>query len=394
MWAGRLAGVVSVVLVFVALAVAGCQGQRTEASAARLGPAARTSAQASSPEVSGKDTALQTSGFKPPASEETPHGVTTNRAAPEVGKAQTEPAKPELSGPAVELALKFVPGQGITYKVITELQKSVEWKGTPAARPAKFTDGRTGSHVELTFEQRVQQVQDDGNAVLEITIRGVKQSIESVNKVVLDFDSDRPADANSPMMALIGKSYRVKMSPKGQVLEISNVEPVRQAVQGNLPEHHVASRLLSDDEIRNRHEIVALSALKDRLARPGQTWSSIRTFSFDDLGAKTYERVYTLQQVPQDGGRAAVVEMKAIPSAAMAAQLHQQQAANLFARMSDNADSYEGRLVLDLDRGQVREYAEQMQNEWIVADPTSVEKGQPAAIRMAARRLYRLEEVP
>ena len=79
------------------------------------------------------------------------------------------------------------------------------------------------------------------------------------------------------------------------------------------------------------------------------------------------------------------------PSAALAEELHQGQAANPFVSMSDNTDSYEGRLVLDLDRGQVREYVEQMQNEWIIADPTAVQTGQPTAIKMAARRLHRLE---
>ena len=225
----------------------------------------------------------------------------------------------------------------------------------------------------------------------------------------------------------------MKMSPQGQLLEISNVEPARQAVQGVLPQHRVAARLLSDDEIRNRHEIAALSALKDRQVRPGQSWSSIKTFSFDDLGAKTYERVYTLKQAgrvdrapkrdnsrlgtrlapPEPVGsevggasptlqpptanaedRVAIVEMKAIPSAAQAEQWQKQQAVNPFAGMSDNTDSYEGRLVLDLDHGRVREYVEQMQNEWVIADPTAVQAGQPAAIKMAARRLHRLEQVP
>jgi hypothetical protein len=90
----------------------------------------------------------------------------------------------------------------------------------------------------------------------------------------------------------------------------------------------------------------------------------------------------------------AVVVMKAIPSAARAAQLYQQQATHPLAAMSDNTDSYEGRLILDLDRGQVREYAEQMQNEWIHADPSSIQKGLPVAIRMAATRLHRLERLP
>jgi hypothetical protein len=387
--ADRLAGVVSGVLILMMLAVAGCQGQRAAAPATSGEPVDTTPAAASSHQASGNNQALQTSNFKPPTPQEPPEGGTPNESK----RAPAEAGKTGPSGPAVELALKFVPGQAATYKLTTESYKSVEWKGDESAKPAQFTDGRTGSHVELTFEQRVQQVQDDGNAVLEITIRSVKDVIESVNKVVLDFDSALPADSDSPLTALVGKSYQVKMSPQGQVLEISNVEPVRKALQGVLPGHRVAARLLSDDEIRNRHEIVALSALKDRQARPGQTWSSIKSFSFDDLGAKTYERVYTLKEVQQDKSRAAVVEMKAIPSAAQAEQWQKQQTVNPFAGMSDNTDDYEGRLVLDLDRGQVREYVEQMQNEWVIADQTALQTGRPVGIKMAARRLYRLEQV-
>ena len=385
--ADRLASIVSGVFILMMLVVTGCQGQRAEAPATRVGPADSTTAEAL-PSVSRASSPRSEGGT--PSTRETPDGVTTNEAR----NVQAEAGKTEPSGPAVELMLKFVPGQTVIYKLTSESYKSVEWKGAETAKPPKFTDGRTGSHVELTFEQRVEQVQDDGNAVLEITIRGVKDVIESVNKVVLDFDSARPVDSENPLAALVGKSYRVKMSPQGQVLEISNVEPVRQALRGVLPGHRVAARLLSDEEIRSRHEIAALSPLKERQVRPGQTWSSIKTFSFDDLGAKTYERVYTLKQVQQDKDRVAVVEMKAIPSAALAEELHKKQTVNPFAGLSDNSDSYEGRLVLDLDRGQVREYVEQMQNEWVIADPSSMQTGQPTAIKMAARRLHRLEQVP
>ena len=432
--ADRLTEIVSGFLAFAVLAVAGCQGQQPEASATRLGPAdnvptgaSRSVSRASSPRSEdgpGSPTQDSALGSPTPSTQETPHGVTTSGTASEAKKVPAEAGQPELSGPAVELVLQFVPGRATTYKITTELEKSVEWKGAAAAKPAQFTDGRTGNHIELTFEQRVQQVQDDGVAILEITIKGIKYVGAVVNKVVLDFDSARPEDAGSPLAVLVGQSYQVKMSPKGQVLEIAKLEPLRQAVDGPLPAHRVAQRLLSEDEVRARHEIVPLSALKESSVRPGQSWSSLRTFSFDDLGAKTYERVYTLKDVgcavhtfPNGGdersksadregvhgtpyttvsskGRTAVVEMKAIPSAALAEELHKAAVVNPFARMSDNADSYQGRLVLDLDRGQVREYAEQMQNEWIIADPTSLEKGQPSAIRMAARRLHRLEQVP
>jgi hypothetical protein len=329
-----------------------------------------------------------------------------------------EAGQPEPVGPTVELALRFVPGQTATYRLTTEYYKSIEWKGSTAGRPAQFTDGRTGNHVEFTFEQRVQQVQDDGTAGLEITIKGLKYVTEAVNKTVFDFDSARPQDANRPLAALMGKSYRVKMSPQGQVVEIAGMEPVRQTAVGGLPDRSIADRLLADDEIHSRHEIAALLALKDRAARPGQTWSGLKTFSFDNLGAKTYERVYTLKDVgcavhtdsnsgdergkaaggegvhgtPYEG-RQAVVEMKAIPAGA-AGGAGGRPTVNPVAKLSDNSDSYEGRLVLDLDRGQVREDVEQMQNEWIIPDPASVAKGEPVAIRMAARRLHRLERLP
>jgi hypothetical protein len=374
---------------------AGCQEQRAQAPAVKPEPARSVPAAGERQDVVRGRTTY----------EETPGGVAANEA--------------------VELALKFVPGQAATYRITTELHKSVEWKGSAAARPAQFSDGRTGSHVELTFEQRVQQVQEDGSAVLGITITGLKYVGEVVNKVVLDFDSAGAGDPNSPLTALVGRSYQVRMAPTGQVLEIAGAEPLRQAVQGDGPAQRVARRLVSDEEIRNRHEIAALSALKDRPVRPGQTWSSLRTFSFDDLGTKTYERVYTLKKVgcalhtdskvPEVAGggvqstpyttanrqpptadsesTVAIVEMKAIPSAARAEELQQRPAVNPFARMSDNRDSYEGRLVLDLDRGQVREYVEQMQNEWIIADPAALQTGQAAAIQMAARRLHRLEQV-
>ncbi len=415
--AGKLADVVSVALVAVVLTGAGCQEQRAEAPAMKTEPVRSVPARASSEGVPDSKSQVSRGESRLPTSEETPRGVTTN----ENKKVPAEAEKAESVGPAVELVLKFVPGQTATYRITTERQKSIEWKGSPTAKPAQFADGRSGNRVELTFEQRVVQVQDDGAAVLEITIKGLKYVGESVNRVVLDFDSVRPEDAGNPLARLIGKGYQVKMSPKGQVVEIANAGPVRLAVQGNLPGNGVAQRLLADEEIRNRHEIAALSTLKDSSVRPGQTWSSIRVLSFDDLGAKTFERVYTLKDVggavhtiskegstqtkavggegvrstPYPGnaaGRLAVVEMKAIPSVALATELYQRQASNPFASMSDNAGSYEGRLVLDLDQGQVREYGEQMQNEWVIFDPNSGQN--PAAIRMAARRLHRLEQVP
>jgi hypothetical protein len=418
--AGRWTGIVAGVLTW-GLLLAGCQGQQAPdpvggAESARSEPAETpTAAQSPKSEEPSGDAILQTSDPNARVSQEAPPGVTANETA---GPLETAARPLETPAPAVALALKFVPGEVTTYKITTELQKSVEWKGPPETRPPKFTDGRTGNHVELTFTQQVELVEDDDSAVLEITIKGLKYVGEVVNKVVLEFDSARPEDAGRPLAKLIDESYRVKLSPRGQVRGIWDIEPAWQSVQESLPGQSVAVRLLSEREIRRRHEIAALSALQEDSVRPGQSWSSLRTFSFDELGAKTYERVYTLQDVeyeapPADsqagkgaegGGpgtpaatakphdRLAVVEMKAIPSTAQAAEVHGGPT-NPFAGTSDNTDSYTGRLVLDLDRGQVRGYVEQMQNEWIIADPRTIQTGRPTAIKMTARRFHRLEQI-
>jgi hypothetical protein len=77
--------------------------------------------------------------------------------------------------------------------------------------------------------------------------------------------------------------------------------------------------------------------------------------------------------------------MNAIPSAAMAEQPQ---------LMFDSTDNYDGRLEFDLGSGQVREYVEQMRSEWVVADPQTMQDGgRPAAVKMTAMRLNRLELV-
>ena len=72
---------------------------------------------------------------------------------------------------------------------------------------------------------------------------------------------------------------------------------VRQAVAVGTPAHGVAVKLFSEEIIRDRHEVPPLSALKEGQAKPGQSWSDLKSFAFGDMGLKGYERVYTLKQV-------------------------------------------------------------------------------------------------
>ena len=371
----RPAGTAAGIAVCLLLIVSGCQKDRAATPAAKVEPPV--------------DSAVVV-----PPSADVPVADPVKPVKPEE-KAQAAEPEPNEAGAPVHLVLGFSPGQTATYKVATEAQKSVEWMGPESGKPAGFADGRSGNFVEITFEQKVQEVRDDGNAILEIRIEGLKYRGVIQSRTVLDFDSDRPQDSNSPLAALIGKSYRLEISPKGKVVELLDMGAVRQAVKVGSPEYSVAVKLSSDEIVRDRHEVPPLFALKTGWMLPGKSWSDLRSFSFGEMGLKGFERFYTLKQIRQDGGRVALVEMRAIPSAAMAEELHKRQTAGLLPGMFDSTDKYEGRLELDLDGGRICEYAEEMQAEWVIADPAAMQDttAQPRGLKMGAGRLHRLELV-
>ncbi len=301
------------------------------------------------------------------------------------------PVEPQTDA---DWVLKFIPGQSVTYTVITETERAVTWEGDVSGKPAMFRGGAIGSRAEVTFEQRVDRIEDSGNAVLEVTIRAVEYFGQSRGTVVLDFDSSRDADQTSPLSKLIGQRYRVEKTPRGAVVSIDGVDEVRGLVQGTSPEHKAALRLISDREIRERHEVPPLMASGEEVVHPADTWSNVRVISFGQMGARAYERLYTFDRVETDGGtRVAHVTMEGIPSAAAASQLHRNQADVYPQGMMDNVGRYEGQSQFDLDVGQIHMSAEQFRMEWVVVDPSAVQAGSahPPAVRMTMTQSYTLE---
>jgi len=372
----RPASIAAGIAVYLLLIVSGCQKDRAATPAVKVEPRADSAVVVEPP----ADAPARDSAPAVPT-----EGTATQAAVP----------GPNEAGAPVSLVLGFAPRQTATYKVTTEAQKSVEWIGPEAGKPADFADGRSGNFVEITFEQQVQRVRDDGNAILEITIKGLKYRGLIQSRTVLEFDSDRLQDRDNPLAAVVGKSYRLEMSPKGRVVELLDLDAVRRAVKAGAPEYSVAVRLFSDEIVRDRHDVPPLFALKEGQAHRGQTWSDLKSFGFGEMGLKGFERVYTLKQAESGDGQTALVEMKAIPSAAMAEELHKRQTAGPMSGLFDSTDKYEGRLELDLDDGRIREYKEEMQTEWVIADPAAMQDttAQPRALKMGARRLHRLELV-
>lgn len=379
----RSAGIVAGLLVNLLLMICGCQNERAGDAAAPVEPPTAT-AVAEQPQASAPVEGA------PPAAPETPKAQAVE---PVPQESATLKAGSRESGPVVNLTLKFSPGRRAGYRILMAEERGVDWEGAGESKPAGFKGGRTGNRIEMVFEQDVQSVDPNGDATARITIKELKYLGRVRDNIVLDFDGAKQENLDTPLAALIGQSYQVRLSPDGRV-KVVDVRQARSLVEGGTPMHRTAQKLLSDDEIRQRHSIEPLTALKDNQIRAGYQWSDVKPFSFGLMGAKSYERVYTLAEVAQtDEGPVAVVEMKGIPSAPMAEQLRQQQA-SVLSGLFDNIEEYKGRLELDLSGGQVRRYGEELNIQWAAADPAAVQGDVSVSVlKMTTTRTHRLEQI-
>lgn len=323
-----------------------------------------------------------------------PEGKPPAGAAPAIQETAATEVKPNEKGPTVQLALKFTPQDSTTYRVVVEADRSVTWEGPLPEKPAAFKGGHTGNRIETTFAQRIQSVDDKGNAIAEIKIEALKYLSKAWNDVVLDFDSAREQDKNSPLQKLIGQRYVVQMSAAGQVLKIVDANEARAAVTGNLSAHKTALALLSPEVIKQRHTIPALPPGEKSRLSPGESWSSTVTFPFDMMGSKSYEKIYTLKEIKDaDDRQFAVADMNAVPSSEMAQELHKEQTTNPLEKMFDTNETYSGQLKLDLTAGKVEKCLEELRIEWVIVDPQAKDDKEPAALRMTATRFYSIEKI-
>jgi hypothetical protein len=315
-----------------------------------------------------------------------PQAVAEERIAP--------PEKPAASADAVVMALSFVPGQTTTYKLSMQTERRVEYLGNVPSLPNDLQPGRTNTQVDMTFDQQVESVNADGNAILKITLRSLKYLGQSRDKAIVDFDGSRAEDRQSPLAKLVGQSYQLEMSPSGAIVAVIDARSARAAIAGNLPGNQTAQKLITDEAITERHRVTPLIAAQNKAVRKGDTWANVKVVSFGLMGTDTLQQAYTLTSVDRtEGRRIAVVEMEAIPSAALAQQLHEKLNAPVNASSIDNSQRNVGRFRLDLTNQRIDECSEDLTKEWVTALPDKDPQGGYVGMRMTATQRYRLERV-
>ncbi len=323
--------------------------------------------------------------------------VAIEKPEPEIVKPIVE--KPVAEKPAAEeaitIALKFTPQDSTTYKMITDAQQSVKWEGS-IPKGSDFESGVNQNRVEMTFTQQIQSINDKGNCIAKITIKGLKYYFKVKEDVLVDFDSSRAEEPDNPLSRLIGQGYTIEITTAGKVAKVVDVSAAPAAVTGrNSSVRKAAASLLAPAAIKRRHGIVSLPGAGENQLRTGQSWGSLKTFSYGLMGSKSYKKTYTLKEIKETGGRQiAEVEMNAVASSELAEQLHKEQMTDDISKMFDNVETYTGRLKFDLTAGKIEKSFEKMQTEWIKAidEPSEKEKG-PAVLKMGTIRLYKMERI-
>jgi hypothetical protein len=306
-------------------------------------------------------------------------------------KSEIEVGKTKKQSTDFELALKFSPHDSTTYKATIETGRQATWEGLPEKKPSSFKGGHSGSKIEVTFDQHIQSIKDNGNAVAKITIKELKYQTQVTDNIVLDFDSTRKDDMKGPLGKLIGKSYTIEITPSGQVSKIIDVNDIVAAVSDGSSAGKTAFQLLSVNAIKVRHTIPGLPDERERLI-VGQSWDNAKSFHFDQMGTKSYSKTYTLEEIKNvNNSPIAVIRMNAIPSVEDAKELYEKQTTLPFP--FDSTETYSGQTKLNLAEGKVEQCSENLLIEWIIIDPSSKTNEMPDAIKMSALQNYSIERI-
>lgn len=309
-------------------------------------------------------------------------------AAEEVGKEAVEKVQP---GRAVVLQLGFNKGDKTRYKLVMNVERGYRME---ESSPEKITDERNKNNLEMVFTQKITSVDEQGSALAKIKIEKVKYLNQVKNAVKIDFNSSRDTDAK--LAKLVGQTYRIKISPQGNV-EVLDGKGPRDAVKSGF-EGQVVKALFSDESLAKLHSIQTLPDKDKSTLRAGDSWSRLKAGPRGMLEPKSYEKTYTLESIDQCNGKeVAMVMMNAFPSTQAAEDMPEgQQSLGVFAKMFDSSDTYEGELVLNLDSGKAAKYYEKLEAKWVASDTsmgTGGEEEEPDVLTMSFTLLHSIEMI-
>ena len=294
--------------------------------------------------------------------------------------------------PATEMKLNLAERAETVYKVVLQSSKDYAFV-QPSINKTK--ERHIVNRVEMVFSQKIESVDQQGNSTANITIKEIKYLSEDPQGKTLDFNSAAEGSSSDPLFAVIGQSYKIKITPNGKV-GIVDVKAARDAVKSGFAQKF-AERLFSDEEIGRRHQVLALMDANERTCKKGDKWSTVAASPSGMLRRKSFEKVYTLTDIKnRKGSKIAIIDMNAVPSSKRAEDMQEDELkANSFAKMFDERDNYTGKMVLNLTTGEIDSYQEILKAEWLMAESPEEQKSDkgPDQLTIGFSSLYSIEKV-
>lgn len=290
--------------------------------------------------------------------------------------------------PETTMTLKFNQDDTSVYKVSQTTSKEVSFE-QPSLNKSKVDVVSTT--VDVTFSQKIEDVRENGDALVNVTIDAIKFYSKGKKGVNLDFDSTRAADKNKPLAKLIGQSYKIKVDPLGDV-EVVDVAKARAAAVTR-----EAKSLLKNDLIIARHQILAMPETEDVTVAKGKSWSKVVSSPKGALEAKAFEKVYTVDGFKKQGeSNVAVISMNANPTDKKPeGGLKGSGGLGVMAGIFDSSEDYTGKLVFDTTTGKIVNYNEQLKAEYVAAEEPKggqVDKG-PDVLTMTFISSFSVEQI-
>ena len=204
-------------------------------------------------------------------------------------------------GPSANLSLRFNPQSSQTYEVTTEVTKDFRFEQPTMD---KLREEQTKTLIRMAFTQTIDSVDNQGVASATVVIDGLSVTMTNKNEQRLSYDSAKEEDKTNPLNKLVGQRYTVQISPNGKVVGFDS-DAAKKSVTAGF-EAKLAERILSEDGIRERHEIPALWGAEENGAVK-KSWTQVVPSPPGLLAPKSYQKTYTLTGIETrdgtEGGR-------------------------------------------------------------------------------------------
>jgi hypothetical protein len=115
---------------------------------------------------------------------------------------------------------------------------------------------------------------------------------------------------------------------------------------------------------------------------------------FGKMGIKSYEKIYTLKELQNDGREIAVIDMNAIPTSEVEPKFAGKKAEDAASQKFDSKEVYTGAGKFDVKAGRIENYNENLQATWTVVLPGKQgDASEPVVLNMSAERGYSIERI-